>query len=134
MDELIATLIILLILLDSLIFSFARSLLNDFLISGAGKNKAKAINYKQGKRNEILLSYIRPYIKRYKKQFNFFYNLYLAELFTLIPQYLIIIVCWFTIDEKTRFLLYILCTIKEIIFIILRMQFDSCMVSKYRKR
>ena len=96
MDELksiIALIYFAIVLFDVLIVSDARRLLLDFLIGQRNRKNARKIHSEQSFKNKIHMGYIQPMLKKNKEAFRKYHILYLAIIYSLIPQY--IVVCLF---------------------------------------
>lgn len=130
MKKLFVLLFFLLFLIDLLVINFARKLLFDFLIGK--KNNALKIHQQQKCKYRITMSYIKLYIKQNLYQFKVFHCIYLFELFTLIPQYIILLVSNIFIERYVHIPLIIFCVIKFLFFIVYWCQFDVNRVSRFK--
>ena len=57
-------------------YSWAHTLLNDFLVGGAGRSSAKRIRKNRTVKNKIFLNDIEPNLRKYRKEFKRYYRLY----------------------------------------------------------
>ncbi len=127
MGKNVITLVILLIASDDIAIDLLRGILLDFLIGVRNRKIAKEIYRQQSIRDKILLSFIKQYLKEYISAFEFYHIVYMAELISLVPQYVVIIV----FDSVKVIIALVI--IKSILFILLRFQLDSFLKSKYCK-
>ena len=77
----------LLVLFDIIIISDARRILLDFLIGRRNRKNAMRIHSEQTFGNRVHMGYIHPMLKRYQNIFKIYHKLYLAILYSLVPQY-----------------------------------------------
>ncbi len=111
-----------------------RDLLFDFLIVGKNRKGANNIHKQQTLTDRITLSYIKQRVRNYKSQFRFNHFVYLFELYSIIPQYLILIVCNILLKETSMYVIIGFSALKFLICLIARFQVDSNRVSIYRQR
>ena len=79
------------ILVNSLCFAWADSLLGDFLEGSIGKSKARKLRKQQKLRVKLLMNYITPVLRRHQKTFRKYLRLYHAWLFSrIVPLGMII--------------------------------------------
>ena len=76
------------VLFDVIIVSDARCLLLDFLIGQRNRKNAKKIHLEQSFKNRIHMGYIQPMLSKNKESFKKYHVLYLAVIYSLIPQYI----------------------------------------------
>ena len=129
--------ILLLILLDINLISALRRLLLDFLIGVRNRKSMEKIHATQSHKQKLTLSYIKPYLVVYSKQFEVFHKLYLTILYSLIPQYILALICYllyFLLNAKSIYFIIGLILIKFLLFVYVRFQFDDLWRSKYRKK
>ena len=81
----------LLLMLDKVIIGDARRLLLDFLIGQRNRKNAKEIHAKQTWKDRVTMGYILPMLKKNVDAFRKYHRLYKLLLYTLLPQYGIII-------------------------------------------
>ena len=91
MEALFILLYFLLVMLDKVVIGDARRLLLDFLIGQRNRKNAKAIHAEQSFADRVKMGYILPMLKKYKADFQKYHTLYLVILYSLIPQYIIIV-------------------------------------------
>ena len=91
MEKLFILTYFLLVVLDKVVISDARRLLLDFLIGQRNRKNAKAIHAEQSFADRVKMGYILPMLKKYKEAFKKYHTLYLVILYSLIPQYVTVI-------------------------------------------
>ena len=121
-------------LIDWMVISDLRRLLLDFLIGRRNLKSAKQIHAEQSFIQRVSMGYIKGMLKNYVRDFVAYRILYLIILYTLIPQYVALIVCNICLGYKSFYVLGVFATIKLLIDIFLRFQVDSLRMSKYRKK
>ena len=132
--EILILLYICLLLLDILYLLDLRKLLYSFLLSKRNLKGARKIHKEQTVKNKILLSYIKQYAI-YTKEFIFFKRLYIVWLFSLVPQYVILLIVNMFSQLATMILLCVCFVIKLIIvFVVIRSQFNSKRISRFDHR
>ena len=132
--EILILLYICLLLLDILSLLDLRKLLYSFLLSKRNLKGARKIHKEQTVKNKILLSYIKQYAI-YTKEFIFFKRLYIVWLFSLVPQYVILLIVNMFSQLATMILLCVCFVIKLIIvFVVIRSQFNSKRISRFDHR
>jgi len=118
---------------DLVTISSLRDFLLDFLRVKKSKNDAKRLYNMQTIRERITLSFIKENLERYVKEFTRFHWIYKAVLYTIIPQYIILIVCNILLEMKSMYVLSFFALLKLIVFLMVRVNIDANRVSKYRK-
>ena len=121
-------------LIDWTVISALRSLLLDFLIGRRNLKSAKRIHAEQPFIQRVSMGYIKGMLKNYVRDFVAYRTLYLIILYTLIPQYVAVIVCNICLGYKSFYVVVAFAAIKLIIEIFLRFQVDAQRMSKYRKK
>ena len=119
--------------IDCITIRIIRKLLRDFLRSKKNKWAMYRLHESQSLESRITLDYIYPLLKRNQTAFVRYRRLYLLVLYSVVPQYLIILLLYLTITNYAVFAIFIFGAIKIIIYIIVRANFDGTMVSVYRK-
>lgn len=78
--KIMTSILVLFVLLDltsiGLCYNWAHILLNDFLVGGAGRSRAKKIRKTRTYRNKLFLNDIEPNLRKYRKEFKRYYRLY----------------------------------------------------------
>lgn len=123
-----------LLILDLITISSLRKFLLDFLREGKSKKNAQQIYATQPLKDKITLSFIVEYLKKYIKAFSRFHKIYKVVLYTLLPQYSIVIVCNIILKMKSMYVLCFFAIIKLFICFLVRINVDSNRVSIYRKK
>lgn len=122
------------ILLDFITISELRKFLLDFLRVKKSSNNAERIYAAQSIREKMMLSFIQAHLKNYTKEFSAFHRLYKTVIITLIPQYLILIVCNILLGLKSMYVLCFFAIVKILVCLLVRINVDSNRVSVYRKK
>ena len=117
----------LLFISDSIAIDFLRHLLMDFMIGARNKRIARAIYNQQSLMNKVSLGFIRQYLTSYLAAFRVHHTLYIMELLTLLPQYIVLLA-----TDNNHYLCFCI-VLKTSLFIYVRLRFDSLRRSKYRK-
>lgn len=125
---------IILCLIDGIVIYALRRLLFDFLIGRRNLKSARSIHNEQPFMQRVTLGYIKGMLKNYVRDFVAYRTLYLIILYTLIPQYIAVIVCNICLGYKSFYVVVAFAAIKLIIGIFLRFQVDAQWMSKYRKK
>ena len=118
--------------IDVITVKIIRKLLRDFLRTKKNKWAMYELYQSQPLKSRITLDYIYPRLKRNQKAFVRYRKLYFCLLYTLIPQYLVILMLYLLIGDNAVFALLTFMAIKIIIYIIVRSNFDGLMISIYR--
>lgn len=122
------------LILDFVTISDLRKFLLDFLRVKNGRNHAKRIYTTQSLSDKITLSFIKAHLKKYIKVFTTFHRMYTIVIYTLIPQYVILIVSNFLLGMESMYVLCFFAVVKLIICFLVRINVDSNRVSIYRKK
>lgn len=119
---------------DELVIYHFRELLLSFLMSKHNRKKAQRIHKEQPIRDRITMAYIGPMLQKNTQQYYFYQRLYIADLVTLIPQYLLILLFHFLLGNGVWIPLCVVSAIKGLLFLFLRFQFNAHHISRYDKR
>lgn len=122
------------IVLDLVTIGDLRKFLLDFLKIKNNRKKADDVYSIQPIREKITLSFIKLHLKKYVKEFTIFHRIYLAVLFTIIPQYAIIITGNILMGMESLYLLAFFAILKLLICLLVRINVDSNRVSIYREK
>ena len=122
------------LLIDSLVITYLRSFLLDFLRVKKSRNAAKKVYKSQTWWERIILSFIKAHLQKFIKEFTFFHRIYVTVIYTLIPQYVILIVSNVLLEMKSMYFLAFFAIVKNIIFFLVWINIDSNKVSIYRKK
>ncbi len=123
---------LMLILTDGIALIDLRDLLKDFLIGARNKKSAQRIHSEQKWVDRVGMGYIKPYLKRWHREYAFFRWIYLTDLFTLLPQYAALLTVQLLTEEKNNTLIYVLLSVKFLLCLFLRLQQDSTRRTKFR--
>lgn len=121
-----------LLILDCVTVSELRHFILDFLPVKKKKSEKAYIN--QSLWDKIKLSYIQVHLRKHVKEFGIWHRIYLMVLYTLLPQYIILIGCNILLGEKSLNVLCLFALIKLCVSIGIYMHTDSNRVSVYRKK
>lgn len=122
-----------LLLMDAILIRSFRHFLIEFLRSKKNKSKVKALHSSQSLSDRVTLSYIRPLLKKYIKEFDCFHKMYLGELYVLLPQYALVLTCNLLLIEKSLLVDAVFFFAKLIMWIVIRSYEDGNRVSVFRK-
>ena len=103
----------------------------DFLVGARNRKSARRIHREQKWVDRVGMGYIKPYLKCWHRDFAFFRGVYLTDLFTLIPQYSVILCVLLRAEDRFNMLMYVLIAVKALLCLILRLQQDSLRRTKY---
>lgn len=104
---------------DYLIISYLRTMLRDMFSGNRSRKSERRLYNQQSLKNQVTLSYIRPYlVKSYAKDYDFYHRYYTIYSFSLIPQYIIFVVAYLLYENTV--LSIIIAVLKIILFFILR--------------
>lgn len=102
-----------------------RNFLLQFAVGTVNRESADIIGKFKYFLSSICLDYLKPYVQDHKKIFNLFRYIYLAEIITIVPQYITVIVLG--VLDKIHFSIpyFIPVIVKTIILFSVRSQEDS---------
>ena len=118
---------------DAALISFLRKFLIDFLRVDNSKNVARRAYRSQPVRNRITLSFIKSYLKTNIAVCIRYQRLYITILYTLVPQYVIIVASNFILGMNSLYVVGFFEVVKLPLLLLVRMNLDSNKVSLYRK-
>lgn len=122
------------LILDCVTISELRKFLLDFLRVKKSRKNANQLYASQSFRERITLSFIKTHLKKYIAEFTTFHRIYMAVLYTLIPQYMILIGSNVLMGKKSMYVLCFFAAIKLIIGFWVWIHIDANRVSIYRKK
>lgn len=122
------------LILDFVAISDLRKFLLDFLRVKRSRSNSDHIYAIQPLRDKITLSFIKPHLKKYLKEFTTFHRMYMGVIYTLIPQYVILMVSNVLMGMKSMYVLCFFAVVKLIVCFLVRVNVDSNRVSIYRKK
>ncbi len=123
-----------LLVLDFITIADLREFLTDFLVVKRNVKHAREIHRSQPLKDRITLNYIASNIKKYTKEFSAYHRIYLSVLYTLIPQYIILIICNCIWKMKSMYVVGVFAAVKLIICLIIRLNVDANRISIYRQK
>ena len=123
---------ILLLLSDWLLISYLKSLVYSFLLSKRNKKGAAKIHKAQNAKSKFTLAYIEKHTI-YPEQFQFWFRFRLITIFSIIPQYAIVIMVNIISSTFVLYLIGFLLIIKSIALYVVRSQFDSERIGRFDK-
>jgi hypothetical protein len=122
------------LILDSVTISDLRKFLLDFLRVKKSRSNANAVYAMQSLQDKITLSFIKAHLKKYIKEFTIFHRMYMVVMYTLIPQYFILIMSNVLLGMKSMYVLCFFAVVKLIVCFLVRINVDSNRVSIYRRK
>ena len=122
------------LLLDTITIADLRKFILEFLRQKKNRKHAERIYSAQSPKEKILLSFVKANLERNIAVFTVYHRIYLAVLFTLIPQYAIIIASNAFMGLKSLYVLMFFAAVKLIINFVVWINTDSNRVSRYRER
>lgn len=134
MEKIIYLLYVIMILSDILIICDARRLLLDFLIGQSNRKNAQKIHDEQSLSNKIKMCYIGPLLKKHTSAFQKYHTLYLIILYSLIPQYITVILLHIFADAIIWYVLGGLLIIKLLLAVFCRLELGSNRMSVYSRK
>ena len=123
-----------LLILDCVTISELRKFLLDFLRVKKSRKKTDQLYISQSLCEKVTLSFIKMHLKKYTMEFTTFHRIYMVVIYTLIPQYIILIVSNVLIGIKSMYVLCFFAAVKLAIGFLVRINVDSNRVSIYRKK
>lgn len=122
------------LILDIVTISDLRKFLLDFLRVKKSRSNANGVYAMQSLQDKITLSFIKAHLKKYIKEFTIFHRMYMVVMYTLIPQYFIIIISNVLLGMKSMYVLCFFAGVKLIVCFLVRINVDSNRVSIYRRK
>lgn len=119
--------------IDFITIRSLRKFLIDFLRIKKNKKSVGKIYAEQTPESKVTLSFIKPLLKTHASIFNRYQRLYLIILYSIVPQYLIIISCNVLLELRSTYVVIFFAAIKLIIYFIVRFNTDANRASLYRK-
>ena len=132
MTKVVVLYVVILALLDAIAISSLRRFLNDFLIGARNRKSARKICSQQSLKDRVFLGFIKSFLKSHRLAFNVYHWIYLVELVSLVPQYVILLAVYMLYGMQNNVLILSLIAIKGLLCLIIRFQVDSLMRSRYR--
>ena len=132
MTKVVVLYVVILALLDAIAISSLLRFLNDFLIGARNRKSARKICSQQSLKDRVFLGFIKSFLKSHRLAFNVYHWIYLVELVSLVPQYVILLAVYMLYGMQNNVLILSLIAIKGLLCLIIRFQVDSLMRSRYR--
>ena len=122
------------IMLDIIVISDARRLLLDFLIGERNRKNAKKIHAEQSFSDRVKMGYILPMLKKYTRTFRKYHILYLVILYSLIPQYITIVLFHIFVPSVIWYVFGVFLAIKLLITIFYTLELGPQKMSVYAQK
>ena len=134
MEKLFILAYFLMIMLDKVVISDARRLLLDFLIGERNRKNAKKIHAEQSFSDRVKMGYILPMLKKYTGEFRKYHILYLVILYSLIPQYITIVLFHIFVPSVIWYVFGVFLAIKLLITIFYTLELGPQKMSVYAQK
>ena len=134
MEKLFILAYFLMIMLDKVVISDARRLLLDFLIGERNRKNAKKIHAEQSFSDRVKMGYILPMLKKYTRTFRKNHILYLVILYSLIPQYITIVLFHIFVPSVIWYVFGVFLAIKLLITIFYTLELGPQKMSVYAQK
>ena len=134
MEKLFILAYFLMIMLDKIVISDARRLLLDFLIGERNRKNAKKIHAEQSFSDRVKMGYILPMLKKYTGTFRKYHILYLVILYSLIPQYITIVLFHIFVPSVIWYVFGVFLAIKLLITIFYTLELGPQKMSVYAQK
>ena len=134
MEKLFILAYFLMIMLDKVVISDARRLLLDFLIGQRNQKNAKKIHAEQSFIDRVKMGYIQPMLKKYTETFRKYHILYLVILYSLIPQYITIVLFHIFVPSVIWYVFGVFLAIKLLITIFYTLELGPQKMSVYAQK
>ena len=134
MEKLFILAYFLMIMLDKVVISDARRLLLDFLIGERNRKNAKKIHAEQSFSGRVKMGYILPMLKKYTGTFRKYHILYLVILYSLIPQYITIVLFHIFVPSVIWYVFGVFLAIKLLLTIFYTLELGPQKMSVYAQK
>ena len=134
MEKLFILAYFLMIMLDKVVISDARRLLLDFLIGERNRKNAKKIHAEQNFSDRVKMGYILSILKKYTRTFRKYHILYLVILYSLIPQYITIVLFHIFVPSVIWYVFGVFLAIKLLITIFYTLELGPQKMSVYAQK
>lgn len=132
MVEVIILCFVTLVLTDCMTIKVIKDFLFGFLVGQRNRKSAQIIHAEQSSKDKFTMKYIKPMLKQYKKEFNFYSRFYMIVLYTIPISYIGMVIGILT--DTLLIIATVFFGIKVIIITIIRGQCDANRMSKYERR
>ena len=134
MEKLFILAYFLMIILDKVVISDARRLLLDFLVGQRNRKNAKKIHAEQSFSDRMKMGYIQPMLKKYAGTFKKYHILYLVILYSLVPQYITIVLFHIFVPSVIWYVFGVFLAIKLLITIFYTLELGPQKMSVYAQK
>ena len=134
MEKLFVLAYFLTIMLDIIVISDARRLLLDFLVGQRNRKNAKRIHAEQSFSDRMKMGYIQPMLKEYTGTFRKYHILYLVILYSLIPQYITIVLFHIFVPSVIWYVFGVFFGIKLLLNIFYTLELGPQKISVYAQK
>ena len=134
MTKIFILLYFLLFMLDKVVIGDARRLLLDFLIGQRNRKNAKEIHAQQTWEDRVTMNYILPMLKKNVDAFKKYHRLYKILLYTLLPQYAIIITVHVFLPRVIWYVLGAFLAIKLLLAVFYTLELGLMKMSVYAQK
>ena len=134
MEKLFILAYFLMIMLDKVVISDARRLLLDFLIGERNRKNAKKIHAEQSFSDRVKMGYILPMLKKHTRTFRKYHILYLVILYSLIPQYITIVLFHILVPSVIWYVFGVFLAIKLLLTIFYTLELGPQKMSVYAQK
>ena len=134
MEKLFILAYFLMIMLDKVVIIDARRLLLDFLIGERNRKNAKKIHAEQSFSDRVKMGYILPMLKKYTRTFRKYHILYLVILYSLIPQYITIVLFHIFVPSVIWYVFGVFLGIKLLLTIFYTLELGPQKMSVYAQK
>ena len=134
MEKLFILAYFLMIMLDKVVISDALRLLLDFLIGERNRKNAIKIHAEQSFSDRVKMGYILPMLKKYTGTFRKYHILYLVILYSLIPQYITIVLFHIFVPSVIWYVFGVFLAIKLLLTIFYTLELGPQKMSVYAQK
>ena len=134
MKEIVYLAYVVIILMDIIVISDARRLLLDFLVGQRNRKNAKKIHAEQSFSDRVKMGYILPMLKKNTGAFRKDHSLYLAILYSLIPQYITIVLFHIFVPSVIWYVFGVFLAIKLLLTIFYTLELGPQKMSVYAQK
>ena len=124
----------LIVLFDTIIISDSRRLLLDFLIGQRNRKNAMQIHSEQTFKNRVHMGYIHPMLKKHQKTFKKYHILYLVVLYSLVPQYVAIVLVHTLVPNIIKYIVGFCLIVRLLLAVFYRLEIGPQRISVYAKK
>ena len=133
MKPLIICAYVMMALFDAINTVELRALVYSFLLTRRNAKGAKKIHVAKTRKARITLSYIKEYAL-YPKQFHFLHRCWMVHLFSVLPQYVSVILVHVFFPDVVLYYMVVLLTMRGILAVIIHAHLTSKRISVFDRR